>query len=325
MPKSDGQSEFADNLKKLKGYGKPNKSSEAELLFQFFRFYAHEFDYDKHVLSVRMGKLVTKAEKKWIYALNNQLCVEEPFNTSRNLGNTADEYSFRGLHLEIRRAFDLLAKGKFEEACETYVFPKEEEKVWSRPAPQPRPVLLRSASQTHSGRGGRGNHRGNRNSNNHRGNSNFNRRASSSIPTYDANFMVPQMAMQPDMSWYYNVPFAFPYVQQDLMTHMYPQQQENLRQWQLYSQQQAAALSQQQANGQPRVATNGWLFGAAIPSVKRPIQDELVRQRPDERASSDRTVPSCTVYRVAIGSALHSTRYSSLRVLCRLTGNGIGQ
>ena len=260
MPKPDGQSEFADNLKKLKGYGKPNKSSEAELLFQFFRFYAHEFDYDKHVLSVRMGKLVTKAEKKWIYALNNQLCVEEPFNTSRNLGNTADEYSFRGLHLEIRRAFDLLAKGKFEEACETYVFPKEEEKVWSRPAPQPRPVLLRSASQTHSGRGGRGNHRGNRNNNNnHRGSSNFNRRASSSIPTYDANFMVPQMAMQPDMSWYYNVPFAFPYVQQDLMTHMYPQQQENLRQWQLYSQQQAAALSQQQTNGQPRVATNGSL------------------------------------------------------------------
>ncbi|KAH8180180.1 cid1 family poly A polymerase domain-containing protein [Sarocladium implicatum] len=259
LPRPDGQSEFADNLKRLKGYGKANKSSEAELLFQFFRFYAHEFDYDKHVLSVRMGKLVTKAEKKWIYALNNQLCVEEPFNTSRNLGNTADEYSFRGLHLEIRRAFDLIADGKFEEACETYIFPKEEEKVWSRPAPQPRPVLLRSASQTHSGRGGRGNHRGNRNNNNHRGNSNFNRRASSSIPTYDANFMVPQMAMQPDMSWYYNVPFAFPYVQQDLMTHMYPQQQENLRQWQLYSQQQAAALSQQQANGQPRVPTNASL------------------------------------------------------------------
>jgi hypothetical protein len=257
MPKADGrQSEFADNLKKLRGFGKQNKSTEAELLFQFFRFYAHEFDYDKHVLSVRMGKLITKTDKKWIYAMNNQLCVEEPFNTSRNLGNTADEYSFRGLHLELRRAFDLLSDGKFEEACEAYVFPKEEEKVWSRPAPQPRPVLLRSASQTHSGRGGRGNHRGGRNSNNYRGN-NSNRRASSSIPTYDPNFMVPQMAMQPDMSWYYNVPFAFPYVQQDLMTHMYPQQQESFRQWHLYAQQQqAAAMSQQQAAGQqPRVST----------------------------------------------------------------------
>ncbi|KAK0392876.1 hypothetical protein NLU13_2370 [Sarocladium strictum] len=258
IPRPDGRpSEFADNLKKLRGFGGKNKSSEAELLFQFFRFYAHEFDYDKHVLSVRTGKLITKADKKWIYALNNQLCVEEPFNTSRNLGNTADEYSFRGLHLELRRAFDLLSAGKFEEACEAYVFPKEEEKVWSRPAPQPRPVLLRSASQTHSGRGGRGNHRGGRSSNNYRGN-NSNRRASSSIPTYDPNFMVPQMAMQPDMSWYYNVPFAFPYVQQDLMTHMYPQQQD-LRQWQqMYSQQQqqAAAMSQQQSAGQqPRVST----------------------------------------------------------------------
>ncbi|KJK75211.1 hypothetical protein H634G_09557 [Metarhizium anisopliae BRIP 53293] len=124
MPKSDGTpSDFADNLKKIKGYGSKNKSSVAELLFQFFRFYAHEFDYDKHVLTIRQGKLLTKQEKKWNYALNNQLCVEEPFNVSRNLGNTADEYAFRGLHLELRRAFDLLSEAKLDEACEQYDMP----------------------------------------------------------------------------------------------------------------------------------------------------------------------------------------------------------
>ncbi|KOS19257.1 Poly(A) RNA polymerase cid13 [Escovopsis weberi] len=92
---NDAVSDFADNLNKLQGFGSKNQSSEADLLFQFFRFYAHEFDYDKHVLS---------------------LCVEEPFNTSRNLGNTVDEYSFRGLHLELRRAFDLISSANFEEA-----------------------------------------------------------------------------------------------------------------------------------------------------------------------------------------------------------------
>ncbi|KAF4982959.1 hypothetical protein FZEAL_1529 [Fusarium zealandicum] len=258
LPRPDGSvPDFADDLKKLAGFGNKNKSSVAELLFQFFRFYAHEFDYDKNVLSVRAGKLVTKNEKNWHYAINNQLCVEEPFNTSRNLGNTADEYSFHGLHLELRRAFDLISVANFEEACEQYVFPKEEERVWSRPPPQPRPVLLRSSSQTHSGRGGRGNHRGGRN-NFHRG-TNPNRRASSSVPTYDANsnsttptnsmFMQP-VGMPQDLQWYQNPQFQFQYAQQDLMTQM-AYHQENMRllyatQSPAFMQHQAQAMGQQQ-------------------------------------------------------------------------------
>ncbi|OAR01325.1 hypothetical protein LLEC1_05283 [Akanthomyces lecanii] len=227
--KPDGSvGDFADNMKKIKGYGNKNKSSEAELLFQFFRFYAHEFDYDKHVLSVRLGRILTKSDKKWNYALNNQLCVEEPFNTTRNLGNTADEYSFRGLHLEIRRAFDLISQGKLPEACDEFVFPKEE-RVSSRPAPQPRPVLLRSSSQSQPSRGGRGNHRGNRHSNNFRGGGS-NRRASSSVPAaYDANMFIAPVNMAQDLGqWYQNPQFPFQYTQQDLITQMAYQQQLNL-------------------------------------------------------------------------------------------------
>ncbi|CVK83895.1 hypothetical protein FPRO06_00305 [Fusarium proliferatum] len=256
LPKPDGTiPDFADDIDKLAGYGKKNKSSTAELLFQFFRFYAHEFDYDKHVLSVRQGKLITKHEKKWHYAINNQLCVEEPFNTSRNLGNTADDYSFRGLHMELRRAFDLISVANFEEACEQYVFPKEEERVWSRPAPQPRPALLRSSSQTHSGRGGRGNHRGGRHNNNYRG-GNSNRRASAGVPQFDANnnmFMQP-VNMAQDLQWYQNQQFQFQYAQQDLMTQM-ALHQENMRllyasQSPAFMQHQAQAQAQAQAMGQ---------------------------------------------------------------------------
>ncbi|KAL7793716.1 hypothetical protein V8C37DRAFT_84326 [Trichoderma ceciliae] len=253
-------SDFADNLKKIKGFGNKNKSTEAELLFQFFRFYAHEFDFDKHVLSVRHGKLITKQEKKWHYAMNNQLCVEEPFNTSRNLGNTADEYSFRGLHLELRRAFDLISAAKLEEACEQYVYPKEEERVWSRPASQPRPVLLRSSSQTHpSGRGGRG-HRGGRHSNNYHRTGGSNRRASSTTPTYDPNMFVQPVNMQQDMSWFAaGNQYPFPFAQQDLMQMAY---QESVRQQlhHLYAQQSPAFLAHQ-SMGQQRMSPNAGSSG----------------------------------------------------------------
>ncbi|GJC97331.1 PAP 25A associated domain family [Colletotrichum higginsianum] len=119
LPKRGGQeSAFADDLDKLRGFGDKNKASLGELLFQFFRFYAHEFDYDKNAISIRLGRKVTKQEKGWHIGINNHLCVEEPFNTIRNLGNTADEYSFRGLHLELRRAFNLISEGKLDECCE---------------------------------------------------------------------------------------------------------------------------------------------------------------------------------------------------------------
>ncbi|KAI0835482.1 hypothetical protein F5Y06DRAFT_299627 [Hypoxylon sp. FL0890] len=186
----DGEANsFADDVDKLQGFGSKNKSSLGELLFQFFRFYAHEVDYSTDVLSVRMGRIISKTEKGWHIGQNNtHLCVEEPFNTNRNLGNTADDYAFRGLHLELRRAFDLIAEGKLDECCEQYVYPKEEKAPPMQKPPVPRPVLLRSASQQQPNRGGRGaGFRGNRQQNQHRNNGNNNsRRASSSVP-FDNN------------------------------------------------------------------------------------------------------------------------------------------
>ncbi|KAH6656904.1 hypothetical protein BKA67DRAFT_174301 [Truncatella angustata] len=180
---------FGDDLDRLRGHGDPNKSTLGELLFEFFRFYAHEFDYDNSALSVRLGKLMPKSDRKnWILAINNRLCVEEPFNTMRNLGNTADDTSFRGIHLELRRAFELVAAGQLEECCEQYVFPKEEEKpFFQKPASVPRPALLRSASQTNQRSNGN-TRRGGRQQGQFRGNNNHgnNRRASSST-TYDNN------------------------------------------------------------------------------------------------------------------------------------------
>ncbi len=121
-------------------------------------------EYEKKVVSVREGKLISKEAKKWHLMQNNRLCVEEPFNTERNLGNTADDTSFRGIHLELRRAFELVKEAKLNECLEEYVFPATEEKIWEKPPPKPPPVLTRSRSQSQSSRGTRGgyNNRGSR-------------------------------------------------------------------------------------------------------------------------------------------------------------------
>ena len=154
LPGPDGKlSAFADDLNSLRGFGQKNKETLGELLFHFFRRYAYEIDYEKNVISVREGQLILKEAKKWHLMQNNRLCVEEPFNIERNLGNTADDISFRGLHLEIRRAFGLISEAKLASCTEQYVYPTIEEKIWEKPASKPPPILTRSHSQ--SGRGGK--------------------------------------------------------------------------------------------------------------------------------------------------------------------------
>ena len=143
---------FDDDLDSFRGFGSPNKESIADLLFGFFRRYGHEIDYEKNVISVREGSLIAKESKGWHQLQNNRLCVEEPFNTGRNLANTADDTSVRGIHLELRRAFDLICEGKLDECCEQYIVPEVEEtpnpNIFVRPTPQPLPTLSRSHSQS---------------------------------------------------------------------------------------------------------------------------------------------------------------------------------
>ncbi|KUJ09281.1 uncharacterized protein LY89DRAFT_282298 [Mollisia scopiformis] len=256
LPSTDGvPSAFADDLDALQGFGNKNKESLGELLFQFFRFYGHEFDYDKFVISVRNGKQISKVEKGWHVTNNNQLCVEEPFNTNRNLGNTADDTSFRGLHTEIRRAFDLLCEAKLEECCEEFKFPEEEQnKVWQRPPQKPKPILRSTSQSSNRGRGGGGHRNGSgRHNNQHSRNGNNNRRASSGAfdapPQYHPGL---PLNMSTQEAWLQQQAQAK--LHNDLYaTYSVLQAQENSLRLQLYAQglqNQAYAQSQAQAQAQ---------------------------------------------------------------------------
>ncbi|KAI8351155.1 hypothetical protein BD560DRAFT_409380 [Blakeslea trispora] len=104
---------FYDDVEKLKGFGSKNYESLGGLLFAFFRRYAVEFDYSEQVVSVRNGRYLSKKEKGWDVGRNKiGLCVEEPFNVGRNLGNSADVTSVNGLRCEFQRALDLLLLGE---------------------------------------------------------------------------------------------------------------------------------------------------------------------------------------------------------------------
>lgn len=154
------ESDFADDLDSLRGWGDANKETLPDLLFYFFLHYGYEFEYSNYVVSVKEGRLLSRKEKGWDNPADKEarcrLCVEEPFNTPRNLGNSADDYAWHGIHTEIRRAYEFLADGgRLDQACEQFEFPPEPEKVlFQRPPPKPKPTLTRSASQS----GGRPNH-----------------------------------------------------------------------------------------------------------------------------------------------------------------------
>ena len=126
---------------------------------------------------------------------NNRLCVEEPFNIERNLGNTADDTSFRGIHLELRRAFDLVKDAKLSECLEEYVFPAAEEKIFEKPASRPPPVLSRSRSQSQSSRGNRGGYSGRGASRHGLNNQRTSGRRSSSAAAFN-KVTLPQVSLQ---------------------------------------------------------------------------------------------------------------------------------
>ncbi|KAG0310714.1 hypothetical protein BGZ99_000182, partial [Dissophora globulifera] len=117
---------FFSDLSRLEGFGRANKESLGGLLYAFFRKFAIEFDYDHHVVSVRHGCYLTKESKGWHIPGKHYrlLCVEEPFDTTRNLGNSCDMASSKGLKQEFRRALDILNHGgSLDQVCEQWVFP----------------------------------------------------------------------------------------------------------------------------------------------------------------------------------------------------------
>ncbi|KAB8349704.1 hypothetical protein FH972_023719 [Carpinus fangiana] len=228
---TDGKAKenFSADVEAFKNFGPSSPPPLGDLFYDFFKHYGFDVDFETSVFSVRSGVISSKADSRWSrIANNNRLCVEEPFNNDRNLGNTADDTAMRGLHLEMRNAARSMGNGSVNiegGVCQLFEFSLSEPKypIFERPPPQPRPVLTRSRSQ--AGRGGRGsvNMRGGSRAYDQRNAANS-RRASSATAYAGQG---PIGLMPPEM-WQHMDPYT---IQQDLhnLTRHLSHEQERLR------------------------------------------------------------------------------------------------
>lgn len=222
----DKKDNFSADVEKFRDFGPNPTPPIGDLFYDFFAYYGYEADFETSVFSVREGTILPKIQSRWSrIANNNRLCVEEPFNNARNLGNTADDTAIRGLHLEMRDAAKSMGNGIVDvdgDVCKHFEFPPDEPRyaIFEKPPPQPRPVLTRSRSQ--AGRGGRGGMRANNRGYDHRS-AGASRRASSAT-TYGP---APVGLMPPEM-WPQMDPYT---IQQDLhnLTRHLSHEQERLR------------------------------------------------------------------------------------------------
>ncbi|GJM90060.1 hypothetical protein PR202_ga06302 [Eleusine coracana subsp. coracana] len=107
----DTECTYFDEVHQLHDFGAENKESIAKLLWEFFHYWANHHDYRNDVISVRLGKTITKQEKNWTTRIGNDrhlMCIEDPFETGHDLGRVVDRQTIRILREEFERGAAVL-------------------------------------------------------------------------------------------------------------------------------------------------------------------------------------------------------------------------
>ncbi|XP_010523705.1 PREDICTED: UTP:RNA uridylyltransferase 1 [Tarenaya hassleriana] len=102
---------YFDEVDRLGNFGSGNRETIAELVWGFFNYWAYGHDYANSVISVRTGSIFSKREKEWTRRVGNDrhlICIEDPFETSHDLGRVVDKFSIRVLRSEFERAADIM-------------------------------------------------------------------------------------------------------------------------------------------------------------------------------------------------------------------------
>ncbi|XP_052133909.1 uncharacterized protein LOC127752540 [Oryza glaberrima] len=102
---------YFDQVDKLNGFGAQCKDTLSRLLWGFFRYWAYAHNYTKDVISIRTGRSISKNMKDWTRRIGNDrhlICIEDPFETSHDLGRVVDNRSIWALREEFERAAEIL-------------------------------------------------------------------------------------------------------------------------------------------------------------------------------------------------------------------------
>ncbi|NWW23213.1 GLD2 polymerase, partial [Falcunculus frontatus] len=91
-------------------YISKNGSSLGDLLIGFFKYYATEFDWSHHMISVREAKAVARPDGiEW---RNKFICVEEPFDGTNTARAVHEKQKFDMIRVEFAQAYRLLRDKK---------------------------------------------------------------------------------------------------------------------------------------------------------------------------------------------------------------------
>ena len=106
------QHAFPDQPIFLQNYAENNKENVAELMMEFFRYYAWNFDYKKSCISVREGRAVPKLLKAETDAwpVNDRLAIEDPFESGYDVAHVMKATQMSYLKKELLRAFTLCSR-----------------------------------------------------------------------------------------------------------------------------------------------------------------------------------------------------------------------
>lgn len=119
---------YNDDMRCWAGYGEGNTESLAHLLHAFFDYWAWRHDYGGAVVCIRTGGTLPKRRKGWTTRVGTErhlICVEDPFETSHDLGRVVDKRSIGVLREEFERAERILRTdpNPLEALFEEYVQP----------------------------------------------------------------------------------------------------------------------------------------------------------------------------------------------------------
>ena len=103
---------FLDDVTRAKqAFKSQNTQSLASLVWEFFEFWAWKHSYPHDVISIRNGRIISKASKDWTKRIGRDrhlVCVEDPFVLSHDLGRTVDMRSKDVIRKEFFRAATVL-------------------------------------------------------------------------------------------------------------------------------------------------------------------------------------------------------------------------
>lgn len=98
---------FDENIEKYRQRSAENKESISDLVCNFFIYYA-TFDWDDYAVCINTPGIVPRKEE---YS-SHPICIQDPFETHRNLGDVCKPHGFLAIKYEIRRALQMMISGR---------------------------------------------------------------------------------------------------------------------------------------------------------------------------------------------------------------------